>query len=196
MQKPIIIDGVDVSGCEYWKNYCRISALPDFIGHLCELNPNYYYKRLQKEKRKYSDLTGDIELLSEKLEKVCVENSSLKSQIEKLYEEIDRYETGFCPKCIEWAEKHEKLSKENEALRRANQDWGHTTAELRGELAELKEKHNNVLNLAKMSADTSEYCLHELEEQQEDLKKQNESLRNHISDLLNQLAELKEAQNA
>lgn len=49
-KEPIIVDGVDVSGCEFWKNYCRIAALPDFTGHICELNPSCYYKQLQRMK--------------------------------------------------------------------------------------------------------------------------------------------------
>ena len=50
MTKPTIINNVDVAECEYWKNYCRISALPDFPGHICEVNPNCYYKQLQRIK--------------------------------------------------------------------------------------------------------------------------------------------------
>ena len=49
--KQIIIDDVDVSGCEYWKGYCRIASLCDYAGHLCEVNPNCYYKQLKRKEQ-------------------------------------------------------------------------------------------------------------------------------------------------
>ena len=51
--KQIIIDGVDVSGCKHYKNrtciadYC-LTDMP-FGEAKCELNPNCYYKQLQRE---------------------------------------------------------------------------------------------------------------------------------------------------
>lgn len=53
--KQIIIDDVDVSGCKHYKNrnciadYC-LTDMP-FSEAKCELNPNSYYKQLQREKQ-------------------------------------------------------------------------------------------------------------------------------------------------
>lgn len=43
-----IIDGIDVNECMFYKGYCRIAALCDYPGHLCEITPNCYYKQLAK----------------------------------------------------------------------------------------------------------------------------------------------------
>ena len=61
--KQIIIDGVDVSRCKYWKGYCRIASLCDYPGHLCEVNPNCYYKQLKRKEdkiNKIEDICDDI----------------------------------------------------------------------------------------------------------------------------------------
>ena len=47
--KEIIIDGVDVSECIFYKGYCRIAALCDYSGHLCEVTPNCYFKQLKRK---------------------------------------------------------------------------------------------------------------------------------------------------
>lgn len=107
----------------------------------------------------------------------------------------NEYLDGSCSGHNCYYKQLQRLKAENEAMRRAIKEWEHTAVELRGELDNLQEKNLHILRLAKMSADTSEYCMRELEEQNEELKIQNESLRNHISDLLQQLNELKEAKN-
>ena len=49
--KQIIVNGVDVSGCKYWKGYCRIASLCDYPGHLCEVTSNCYYKQLKRKEQ-------------------------------------------------------------------------------------------------------------------------------------------------
>ena len=56
--KPIIVNGIDVSGCEYClkmtKYRCTIQR--DVYKCLCEENPNCYYKQLVREKQKCEKL--------------------------------------------------------------------------------------------------------------------------------------------
>ena len=55
MENKQIVDGIDVSGCKHYKNrnciadYC-LTDMP-FSEAKCELNPNCYYKQLQREKQ-------------------------------------------------------------------------------------------------------------------------------------------------
>ena len=63
-EKPIMIDGVDVSECKHYKNrtciadYC-LTDMP-FGEAKCELNTNCYYKQLKRAEQKL-----------EKIKKVC-----------------------------------------------------------------------------------------------------------------------------
>ena len=43
---------VDVSNCMFYKGYCRIAALCDYPGHICECTPNCYYKQLTRKTQK------------------------------------------------------------------------------------------------------------------------------------------------
>ena len=58
--KQIIIDGVDVSGCEHYKNrtciadYC-LTDMP-FSEAKCELNSNCYYKQLKRKEQECEEL--------------------------------------------------------------------------------------------------------------------------------------------
>ena len=71
--KQIIIDGADVSGCEYWKGYCRIASLCDYPGHLCEVTPNCYYKQLKRKEQ-------ECEELKEILNEGCLHNLTLMTE--------------------------------------------------------------------------------------------------------------------
>lgn len=52
MAKQIIIDEIDVSKCTFYKGYCRIAALCDYSGHLCEVTPNCYFKQRKQAEQK------------------------------------------------------------------------------------------------------------------------------------------------
>lgn len=64
MTEKIMIDGVDVSECEYWVpgglGYCRIGLWANDGTHICECEPNCYYKQLARK-------TEECEKLKEKL---------------------------------------------------------------------------------------------------------------------------------
>ena len=56
--KPIIVDGVDVSGCEYClkmtKYRCAIQR--DVYKCLCEENPNCYFKQLKRKEQALNEI--------------------------------------------------------------------------------------------------------------------------------------------
>jgi len=69
-KKEIIIDGVDVSGCEY---YCNgICNIPDVIETYdsCIDKDTCHYKQLQRKKAECEELSNEIEELNVKYETV------------------------------------------------------------------------------------------------------------------------------
>lgn len=71
MNKPIIIGGVDVSGCEYAENSIPVDC--DIDTCFCQENQNCYYKQLQRLKAENHALRRSIKdinivKLSEKYE--------------------------------------------------------------------------------------------------------------------------------
>ena len=79
--KQIIIDGGDVSGCEYYfDEKCRCmdaSIMQDFYScPQCNSNPNCYYKQLKRDEQRIVDLNKTIKS---------------KEQECKRWEEINKY---------------------------------------------------------------------------------------------------------
>lgn len=65
--KQILIDGVDVSGCIYYKNKSCIvdyylADIP-FDEAKCELNPNCYYKQLKRKEQSEAKLVKQIQTI-------------------------------------------------------------------------------------------------------------------------------------
>lgn len=85
-KEQIIIDGVDVSNCEYYKQ-----AFTGFIctnpnkSNDCSKNPDCYFKQLARKTQEYEELKFCTEILSfkykkcysiiEEIEKVCLEDT-------------------------------------------------------------------------------------------------------------------------
>lgn len=86
--KEIIIDGVDVSGCEYTcntafgKNGCKHPMMKNI---LCFKNPNCYYKQLQKEK--FENLSN--KQMVESAENLIYENSELYKNLKEKEQECE-----------------------------------------------------------------------------------------------------------
>ena len=63
--KQIIIDGVDVSGCEYClkmtKYRCTIQR--DIYKYLCKENPNCYYKQFKRKEQECEELKEKVKEL-------------------------------------------------------------------------------------------------------------------------------------
>ena len=94
--KQIIIDGVDVSGCEW---YSSTSYFKPCNG--CKNTPNCYYKQLAREKQEckenqktaqdaISKLCAEKSALHNELDQLKVENDELKNEI-KHYKQIAQY---------------------------------------------------------------------------------------------------------
>lgn len=68
--KPIIVNGIDVSGCEYClkmtKYRCTIQR--DVYKCLCEENPNCYYKQLKRKEQECEVIVADAEVTYTHLE--------------------------------------------------------------------------------------------------------------------------------
>lgn len=103
--KPIIIDGVDVSGCDllrydYFpfddKGYDTCSGAEIDICRLkCKDNPNCIYKQLQREKQKNEKLEKDLKYEKELCRKYIdsryeyiLENEQLKTENEQLRKKL------------------------------------------------------------------------------------------------------------
>lgn len=101
--KQIIIDGVDVSGCKYWKGYCRIASLCDYAGHLCEVNPSCDYKQFKRKEQECENnkIAHQIELdiynqeclnLQEELKETLEQLYQLKAENDELKRELMQYD--------------------------------------------------------------------------------------------------------
>ena len=57
-KNPIVIDGVDVSGCEYCLKMtkCRCTIQRDVYKCLCEENPDCYYKQLKRKEQALDEI--------------------------------------------------------------------------------------------------------------------------------------------
>lgn len=91
--KQIIIDGVDVSGCIYYKATGKYNT----CGYCCEQNPNCYYKQLKRKERECEELKEQLTILNgeavvveitveqfEEYKKLKAENDEYSLFIEKL----------------------------------------------------------------------------------------------------------------
>ena len=60
--KEMIIDGVDVSGCEHCVKMTKYRCIiqRDVYKYLCEENPNCYYKQLKRKEQECEELKEKI----------------------------------------------------------------------------------------------------------------------------------------
>lgn len=100
--KPIMIDRVDVSGCKFWKGYCRLSSLCDYAGHLCECTPNCYFKQLSRKTHECEELSKNSIGFAKKCQKLELEifhlkdkNNVLTRQLDQLKAENEEYKKKF-----------------------------------------------------------------------------------------------------
>jgi hypothetical protein len=96
-KKEIIIDGIDVSECEYrdWRNFCRCDNSKENEGEErstgkggCEYNPNCYFKQLARAKDKINYMEEDIKIVENARNDL---ERELKRKEQELQEAMDNY---------------------------------------------------------------------------------------------------------
>lgn len=143
--KQIIIDSVDVSGCEYFSSglgYCTIGLLANDGTHICECEQNCYYKQL---KRKEQECKNNEIAYKNELEIFNQECINIQQQLIEALDELDQLKA-----------KNEELKqkkKENEnfyLIKYANKD---------SECLELQSKCNKYKQaLDEIEKSTKEIC--------------------------------------
>ena len=95
-KEQIMIDGVDVSGCENYRPKDRFTCYPYICN--CHQKPDCHYKQLARK-------TSEFEQLQEKYEALKLENqegyeivAELKHECEQLKSELYLYKTWYCAK--------------------------------------------------------------------------------------------------
>lgn len=92
-KKEIIVHGVDVSECIFYKGYCRIAALCDYSGYLCEVTPNCNFKQLKRKERELEPFKDDyfknldtktIAELAKKSIRLTTENRKLEDALDEI----------------------------------------------------------------------------------------------------------------
>ena len=88
--KQIIIDGVDVSKCNYFNNtdksYCE-ECCSEFGCAICNDRPNCYYKQLKRLEQENEELKAENERLKEEIKEVKkyqYEQEYLEKEIESI----------------------------------------------------------------------------------------------------------------
>lgn len=149
-KEQIIIDGVDVSGCdELWlnfeKNYdSKCIRFKDVYSQCsyCKDNPNCEYKQLQKEK--FENLNN--RQIVERAENLIYENSELYKNLKGKEQEC------------------EQIKEKYEALKLENQEGYEIVAELKHECEELKRKVELMMDCPDCKVDEYKKALEEIEE--------------------------------
>lgn len=189
MTEEIIIDGVNVAGCEYYSDIdetCR-ELNGKYEINECDFmkcnSQNCYYKQLKRleqerdelkfENDRYKQLlkgcpTEDEDcgfcVIDEQNKRLKQENKELKKQIESQKGLI----TVGGKQQYEYLQKIDELEQENRELK-AYKD---VNEDFKKAWDELNKKYYEVLKLAKENADSNEYCLQELEKENKELKEE------------------------
>ena len=90
--KQIIIDGVDVSGCEHltekqgcWLSTCDyLKYKGNITNKLCKYNPNCYYKQLKRKEQECEELKEKVKKYGEINEQETKDYAELKAENEEL----------------------------------------------------------------------------------------------------------------
>lgn len=95
--KEIIIDDVDISGCEYClkmtKYRCTIQR--DVYKCLCEENPNCHYKQLKRKEQEVKELKEQLSIEQERYTTIRPHAIELADTKLKLQKEVNKYKQIF-----------------------------------------------------------------------------------------------------
>lgn len=97
-KEQIIIDGVDVSGCEFYNPYycgMYIDGYGDSEG-VCRDYEDCYYKQLARKTEMYNKAKEDLGLLNGKLVAKTQECEKLRNALKEIEGEIKKYQCDNC----------------------------------------------------------------------------------------------------
>lgn len=140
--KPIIVDGVDVAGCEFAvkpindnkiKCHCAKGLLqlakmheqPESIkSGLCENNSNCYFKQLARKTQECEELTKNYimviqqrNIAQQQLDQLKAENENLKNEIEACYNQVEDFDIIATSKSNKLKQAEQKLKRIKEVCK-------------------------------------------------------------------------------
>lgn len=143
--KQIIIDGVDVSGCDELVKQDDNTLICEITGYLCEDRQNCYYKQLQRKEQECKEKSWEIGNLGYKIKNQRKEINIRLEQLDQLKAEngelrknlVDKH-TSRCFRLVTHRE-FDKLIMETVQLRQENKKLKQTLTEIK-EIAKNAEK--------------------------------------------------------
>ena len=122
-----IVDGVDVSGCEFYTANIKYNCKLDTVGgdntcFICSNNPNCYYKQLQRLKQENEKLKEEINCQKARARIMCISAKNYHKALEDIKNEMsDKYQFGGLNGYEDFCEYYEReytsiINKINEVL--------------------------------------------------------------------------------
>ena len=111
----VIIDGVDVSFCQYFNDKnkkCRTFSIVDnvkFTSYKCEDDKNCYYKQLKKLEQETECLKSQIDFEAQKNEVLLQENEKLKARVKEISEKMSFLNADRCSEIIRYKQVLEEI---------------------------------------------------------------------------------------
>lgn len=93
MTEEIIIDGVDVAGCEHYTTMEDCDGIHDLCEQLddyCSIKKNCYYKQLKQAENTVNECHKYLAELEDKIERLEQENQELKELNKKICEDWEK----------------------------------------------------------------------------------------------------------
>ena len=97
-KEPIMIDDVDVAECEYFSSklgYCNIGLWANDGTHICECEPNCYYKQLKRKEEELTSCRNELEWLHNINDQLKAENEKMSKGYIELTEILNPYIDAF-----------------------------------------------------------------------------------------------------
>ena len=124
-KEPIMIDGVDVSECEFFSSglgYCTIGLLANDGTHICECEQNCYYKKLKRLENEYEGFAAkytDMEITLKTKEEECEKKDK---DIKFLLEKLDLANNRIQDCEIYWEKEKKNLKQQLDQLKVENEE--------------------------------------------------------------------------
>ena len=128
--KQIIIDGVDVSGCEWIREvgldsqYICTCNSPNKTSGYCKDNPNCYYKQLKRKEQECEELKKVNEEKNELLAKLgCPTIATARMKTFTLEQQLDQLKADNKALCERIVKLEEEVERQRTTAREYEQRW-------------------------------------------------------------------------